>query len=894
MTLPLPSTRQATALQAVTGASDDAWFLARGGASWSVFGVNTTGRVALPSTLSAIPAGTQLAEPASSGANLYTTAQVSRPTAAGRSVAQPQPALWVINPATGAVSTVPDFATYPRASSSERASFAASAVVSAGPRVIYDNPDSLLGVVVFTDGSRPPVTFDKANALTISPEGPSVLANPTPAKNPRANKPTGPGTPTPTTVPPSPPVVNQKVNCQDTAQTPRAPQIAQTVPSARSVLVRWTYPLLDEQDCEPDSWAITVQAIGAPQPSQPEQTESGQLQYQFAGLRPSVRYQVTVTAYINTQTTSSDSSSFTTLPSGADAPAAVTTSSDGRGNWVVQWKPCTAATCYVPAATWVVTGSACGGFVSNPPVVKVDGSQTSATISADQLSLLGDSLSFQVQGISAAGLTGGPTADHACTQSWRPPDPASISVAASGVAVGQTIAATVQVSAAGNSTNAFGSQATTFTYHVGPSTVGPTPATSVKIPGLAPGSSYTPSVTITPTGHPGAALTVTGSPFQQNLTWPVMTARAQGSTNADPNEGTVVATFSPVLPVALDATGTITCGSSAIGITKEQLSGGQIAVPMDLTTLGGFCTLSATLSEASGAEYALPDPQVTTTFNIGTAINTSPMAAVFPSGTTVNDVVVEITGAPAPDAGANWTVSASWPDAAQDGCTKSKSINSPGGPPTFPLTLDLGECADTFFAPGIPSGVQPISVAVAYKYLGQTVNTPLPGPGTGPTNTTTTTTTPTTTTTTTTPTTATTTPTTTATTAPPPPSTLPPCTTTTTSPTTTGRSRSTTTTRSTTTSSTTACTPASAAAQSAKVSGGVKANLAVDRTSANPTDPAGQTALELLGGAVLAVAAAAGAIRRKPSRAWPDPEATSTARPDREATSSARSRKTLQ
>ena len=163
---------------------------------------------------------------------------------------------------------------------------------------------------------------------------------------------------------------------------------------------------------------------GSHQPAQPVQVVNGQTQLQFTGLRPATTYQVVVTAYINLQSTASTPVTFTTAARGPDPPTSVQTRADGHGDWVVSWTPCTAADCYVPADSWNVIGAACGSaFVGQPPVVEVPAGQTSVTISAATLGLLGDSLTFTVQGVLASGLTGNPTSDHGCTQAWRPAEP---------------------------------------------------------------------------------------------------------------------------------------------------------------------------------------------------------------------------------------------------------------------------------------------------------------------------------------------------------------------------------------------------------------------------------------------------------------------------------------
>ena len=49
--------------------------------------------------------------------------------------------------------------------------------------------------------------------------------------------------------------MNPNVTCANTTQKPYAPQITSVVPVGVG-LVAWSYQLLDQQDCEPDSWSV--------------------------------------------------------------------------------------------------------------------------------------------------------------------------------------------------------------------------------------------------------------------------------------------------------------------------------------------------------------------------------------------------------------------------------------------------------------------------------------------------------------------------------------------------------------------------------------------------------------------------------------------------------------
>lgn len=414
----VPGTNVASSFLPVSGSTGTVWYLARTATGWSVNGVTPAGRITGPAPLLRLGTSSDPVSPVESAGLLYTLDQA----------ASGQPTLWAIGPATGAMTPVSGMPAYPAVSAAEKAGFLGAQVLLAGPRVVFNNPGSLLAVVVFTDGSHAPVIVDKRSAVVVSAAGPALVnVAPTPRSGPNRT-----GTASNRTRPlPVAASVSQTVTCANTTQKPYVPQITSVVPSSESALVAWSYQLLDQQDCEPDSWSVKMTAVsGSHQPAQPAELVNGQTQLQFTGLRPATTYQTVVTAYINQQSTASTPVSFTTAARGPDPPTAVETRADSRGDWVVSWTPCTAVDCYVAAATWNVVGAACGSaFIGQPPAIAVPAGQTSVTVSAGSLGLLGDSLTFSVQGVLASGLAGNPTADHACTQSWRPPDPAAIILA---------------------------------------------------------------------------------------------------------------------------------------------------------------------------------------------------------------------------------------------------------------------------------------------------------------------------------------------------------------------------------------------------------------------------------------------------------------------------------
>jgi hypothetical protein len=760
--VPVPGTGPDTSFLPVEGAVGALWYLAAGASGWSVFGVTPAGRVVGPSPLDHFGPGARPVAPVESGGVLFTLDRA----------AVGQPGLWTILPATGAMIPLAGVSTYPRRVAAEQATFSDAEVLVDGPRVVFNNPGSLLAVMVFTDGSHSPVVIDKSSAVAISTVGPTVAAG-------NAGRHDGGRAPTPSTAAPRATslvqAVNPAVTCATTTQKPYAPQITSVAPSSGSALVTWSYLLLDQGDCEPDSWSVTVTALSTSrQPGQPVQVVDGQTQLEFYGLRPASTYQAVVRAYINKQSTASIPVTFTTAARGPDPPTFVHTVADGRGDWVVSWAPCTAADCFVPADTWNVVGMACGSsFVGQPPVLQVPSGHSSVTIDADRFGLLGDSLSFSVQGLLSSGPAGNPATDHACTEAWRPPNPGLISVGASGAPASspETITATLQVSARGvSAVEAFGSPSTEFVYSVGGHTVGPVAAATVTVPGLAGGRLYTPSVEVFPTGHPDAAVVIPGPAFRRNLVWPsppTLAVRATPVVGSNPDIGTLILSFVglPAGPAVAD-NGSITCGSTQYPtlIQDRPVINNVLSVPrFDLVHFGGACQVSLVLASA-----AIPDPYggvsslpLSTSFVFGTqpayrfTDQISPACQHTFCRPGQQQLEVDYAG-PEPSvlkAGGNWEITSSGGGGRGQGrgdpgaCDETVGLSPP--PPTFPIIVPLpNTCLDA----------TSVDITVTYMYLGQTTTVAAGTPSGTPATTTTTTTSTSSTTTATTSTTSTTTP----------------------------------------------------------------------------------------------------------------------------------------
>lgn len=727
----VPSTADAARILPVTGATAELWYLADDPGGWRLFGVGPTGRIAGPYALAGLAAGADPVAPVLSAGFLYTLDQ---------SQAGP-PTLWTIDVINGRMAPLRGRATYPLRNSSERPSFRGTQLLVDGPRVVFNDPESLEAVVVFTDGSRSPVVVDKSQAVVLSATGPADLA-PEGGSPPSPTKRAAGGSPLTTPIPAVQPV-SQQVRCATTTQKPYAPQITGITPSSSAALIQWSYQLLDQTDCEPDTWTVQVRALSSPhQPAEPLRIVAGQSQYLFEGLRPATTYQAVVDAVINHLYTASTPVTFTTAGRGPDAPLSVHTRSDGNGDWVVSWVPCDEAArpdCVVPADVWTVIGAACGGsFVGTPPSIQVAGGQDSATIRAADLGLLGDSLSFTVQGSLASGLVGDPTGDGSCTEAFQRPDPAAITLKGQAVPdpTSNTITATLTVEASGDPGTVFGVPAAEaeFVYTLsGPSgarSVGPTSRASVVVTGLPPGVTFAPSVLIYPAGHPEASATVTGPPLEQTLAWPGLSPTEATAAVEPPayNQGRVTVTLpaatppgplSAVAPTSAEAPGTgpqIQCGGPGGALLSYPVQplgpDRRLTFPMnDLVDEGGSCAVTFSLSDGADPDpYGGPSPPITAAFDIGRqpaygfSFTFLPCEGMCPLA---KPYTIEVDADDAFGGGGDWRVTTRDPHLP----SQTDPCYSQTGDATMPDRFDVT----------VPRGcIQPdqLTVAVGWRYLG--------------------------------------------------------------------------------------------------------------------------------------------------------------------------------
>jgi hypothetical protein len=685
---------------------------------WRLAGVDLSSGQALPvRVMTGLPAKTILESPVINDGTIYAIADDGSTT----------PPLVKIDPGTGAAAPLAGASSYPVAGAGEQTAFVDPGlppqVISVGPRVIINNPNRVLAVVVFTDGSRPTRVIDKRTAVDVDPSAlPGATGDNTPSNTPAKN------------LVSQPQQVDTQLRCKTITQKPRVPVLDQPVPASHAVSLSWTYSLLDNQDCEPTSYLVTVATVGGgPSPATTQFPVNGQTQFTVPGLRPNTTYSFVVTALINTQSTPSLPQQATTTPQGPDAPLSVTTVANGSNGWTVTWNVCQGDACdsNLPAATWTVTGSSCGSgsqFIGTPPVVTVPGTggavQT-ATVPFDQFpTLVGDQLSFSVQGTSATGLAGDPTGDATCTEGWRPANPGLFTVIGSATADpgGSSVTASLAVAPDPGVTavQAFGSDNVRFAFSILDQTSGQTsPSQTVSSPaatfaGLAPGHTYVPEVSVTPLISPTAGSSVSGAPFGTTVPWPSgITATQVGGVTVipgDPGTGTATFTLANVYAVpsaTVTASATVTCasfqetGGSGLPVSAAGTAG-TVTVSLNLNEEGGPCSVAFTLSDGPGGPYGAGTTQTSGALTVN-----PPALNVGPANFTAVPVpgAIQVTSTYHSGGGIGWAIDIVVPPS----CSGTTDTGGSGGPWT--ITARVPSCA---------TGTT-VDVQVTFTYLGHPV-----------------------------------------------------------------------------------------------------------------------------------------------------------------------------
>jgi hypothetical protein len=632
-------------------------FLLHGSTGWSLLSVAIDGsRLRGPTLLRDVPADARLAPPAVSDGSLYT---VDRSTGEILRIG--------LDATTG---PVPGAASYPLSTLDRRVveatDFADAYVVARGSRVVVNSASHANALMIFTDGSHPPVRIAKSAAVTVNAAGSAEALTRSNAPQTTQNPKNGAAKPKAQAAAP----INTRIDCQTVTQKPHIPVITSAVPGSRSVALSWSYPVLDPQDCYPSTYVVGVRLVsnGAPQPPASVTVQS-QTGVNLTGLFPSTQYDITVTAYIHGQGTESAPVRVTTGPEGPAAPTGLSVSADGTGDWLIGFAGCGDVQhgC-VPVQSWTITPSFCDGrgLAGPPPAMTVTADPTSRVQPTVTYpggpDLLGRGLQFQVQGTGEQGQAGTPSANSGCVYSWAPPDTAALSLHASIAPVaqlGQPTTATVSLDLGADPVTAEGGVGATFSYQLLAGgtvvkTVGPTSQTSVQFGGITAGVAYQAQVTVAPPRHPEAAVTV--GPVDAGTAhapWPTITVSA----DQPQNQG------------ALQATITVHIG----GLSSAAAGGEQFALTGDSGLYCGSTSDTSNWSKSSGLD---PQDPLTYTANRTTIFGPSCVikvqlvqygsTAVFGDGTSSNSATSntfavdppQLVGVTAADFSAAWDGSA--------------------------------------------------------------------------------------------------------------------------------------------------------------------------------------------------------------------------------------------
>lgn len=712
-------------------------FLLHASSGWSVVSLarNGTG-LRGPTALAGMAADANLATPAMSAGKAYTVDRTN-----GR--------IYRID-MSGAAATIAGATHYPIAvrdgRAAESANISDAYVVSDGPRVFVNSPSHVDAVALFTDGSRTPLVVRKSAAVDVSAAaGAQALAR----ADPGATRGSGKSSQSrPKNVGQA---INNRVDCRTIDQKPHIPVITQATPGSRSVALAWSYPLLDTQDCAPSTYGVSVKLVGGDAPAPiGSATVQGQQSTDLTGLYPLSRYQVTVTAYLHGQGTTSAPVELETSKEGPAAPTGVRVTADSTGNWHVGFNSCgSVAQGCVPAASWRVIASFCDGLgLSSPPATVISPgdptsvAQPSVTVPGSD-DLLGRGLRFQIEGEGSAGESGTASAASACVYSWTPPVPSDITVIAStppNASTNGTTSTTATVRFANGPVHDLGGVGGTLTYQllsggVVQATRGPTSSTSVVLGGVRPGQSYSVRVIATAPRHPGAVATIGPVPVNPAIAeWPTpsVSASFQPGTATDGTLSVVVGlppgtqTRRETFDLVPDSS-SLSCDSTSQQLTKNNFS------PDDTLTFtisrlnfaSNNCTVTVQLAQNAGTATSPP--------LYGAANSTSATTGTFaipnPLSTTSTS-----------DFAAQWSGSLSHPsvDLAYSGAdVKSRITNwrsriTNGG---------TGDCGSSSTQPNLTIDVTPLScisdggtfvVHVTYSYFGSDRSFDVPVGGAAP------------------------------------------------------------------------------------------------------------------------------------------------------------------
>lgn len=698
-----------------SNAQDRLAFLLHGASGWNLVSVGTDGTgLRGPIALAKVPGTARLAEPAQSRGNLYTldagSGQIFRIGL------------------DGLVSAVDGAPSYPRISVDGRvvepADFSDAYLVARGPRVVFNSPTHADALMLFTDGSHPPLRIEKSSAVDVSAQGGAeALARTTINPNQAPSKNAGPAKPN--AVAP----VNNKIDCKVAKQKPHIPVLNPPVPGSRSVALSWSYTVLSSQDCYPSTYVLSFKLISNNAPSPPGTvTVQGQTGANVSGLFPSTQYEVWVTAYINGQGTASQPTQFTTGPEGPAAPTNLSVKADNAGNWDLSWDSCGSVQqgC-VQAQTWTITPSFCDGRgVASPPAPLTKTADPTSKLQPPAVyqgsdALLGRGLRFQVQGTGTQGQAGTPSATSPCVYSWSPPNVANMQLNASkpaNASVGATTSTKVNLDLGSDPTRAVGGIGATITFSLsGPGAPAPQTVTytgantnlTVTFSGIQPGAQYTASARVSPPQHAGSAVTVPSVPVVAAANWPAalsMTPSCPQSQNGLSCELSIQVngiTSAQANGEKFDFSGVLLCGSLGYNISAtgfdpaNAIDAGSVS---QLDKFFGSCKITQAQLKESASD---PDPKYFG--GTPTSIPDAPVNLGAPTYANVQKSQLTVAW----DQNDNITIT----------YTGSADLNTLTQKWSETVTVGGADCGDGSVMPTPPSSSNPATVQVSASCLNQ-------------------------------------------------------------------------------------------------------------------------------------------------------------------------------
>lgn len=652
-------------------------FLLDGSNGWSVVSVGVDGtRLRGPSLLTSIPPSATLVPPAASNGALFTIDSGRGDSSSGQ--------IWRIGQDQHAAQ-IPGATSYPvpvvNNKPVEQSEFGDAYVIARGPRVFFDSPQHREALALFTDGSRPPLTIEKGLAVGLNAAGDAATLTRSRTEQAHSGKPEQKPPPRRHQPKPAPAPVNNTVDCQNTTQKPHIPQIIGTEPASRSVAVSWTYPRLDREDCVPKTYELHVSLLSNDAPTPPGSVRvDNQQSVNLTGLFPSRTYSVTVTAVIGDQSTTSESTQFTTTAEGPAAPSDVRVRARSDGTWQLVWNSCgTVAQGCVPSNSWQITPSICDGrgVVGQLPTLLVPADPTTKRQPPavyKQADLLGRGLTFRVLGRGLDGTPGTLSTATPCSYSWSPPVADAMRLTASTpshTVFGTTTAADVALNLGDNPVRDVGGVGARVRFTLtgdgteqtkGPFTVdGSKSVLTARFSGVRPGASYTATASVQP-AHGGSAVTLTAPQVATRSDWPDFTVAPSCtpgllSCALKVIVGGISSADARGEHFDLTSASKIVCGSAGEPLVKSNFDPAGSTIGADLSQVDGFygqCSLTVQLVEDAPSSPVLvfggtPSPVRTVPVQLGapqTADVHHDDFAVDWNGDNGSQVQVRYTGTP--------------------------------------------------------------------------------------------------------------------------------------------------------------------------------------------------------------------------------------------------------